>query len=263
VEAYTTVKRLLLLFLLICSSVSYVYAGTITMPQYNTGDTATASNLNQRWNLNTNVLNGGLDNANADVSGGFRFIEVLEALPAAGNQGRVVFLTDNNTLNFDTGFSFLATALLANTQTFTGSNIFEGTTTINTLVSGSVNIDGGNIDSTAIGADTAAAGTFTALEATSTFKLVTTNQGDILFDNGTSIIRLVPGTDNRLLQTQGSGANPQWVSGVHLVSFNETSSAATATGDLTITSDKPHLFSFEILISADTDTSIVFSFCFL
>ncbi|MHA1853880.1 MAG: hypothetical protein ACTSUF_10310 [Candidatus Heimdallarchaeaceae archaeon] len=44
------------------------------------------------------------------------------------------------------------------------------------------------------------------------FKLGTTNQGDIFYDNGTSIVRLTPGTSGQFLQTQGAGANPQWAS---------------------------------------------------
>jgi len=44
------------------------------------------------------------------------------------------------------------------------------------------------------------------------FKLGTTNQGDIFYDNGTSIVRLTPGTSGQFLQTQGTGANPKWAS---------------------------------------------------
>lgn len=37
-------------------------------------------------------------------------------------------------------------------------------------------------------------------------------QGDILYHNGTSYARLAAGTSGQFLQTQGTGANPQWVS---------------------------------------------------
>ncbi len=47
----------------------------------------------------------------------------------------------------------------------------------------------------------------------STLKLGTTNQGDILYDNGTKIERLLPGISGQFLQTKGVGANPQWVEG--------------------------------------------------
>jgi hypothetical protein len=36
------------------------------------------------------------------------------------------------------------------------------------------------------------------------------HQGDVLYDNGTSFVRLTPGTSGQVLQTQGAGANPQW-----------------------------------------------------
>lgn len=61
-----------------------------------------------------------------------------------------------------------------------------------------------------IGSVTPSTGKFTDLEATTTFKLGTTHQGDILYDNGTSLVRLTPGTAGTVLQTQGASANPQW-----------------------------------------------------
>ena len=70
-----------------------------------------------------------------------------------------------------------------------------------------VDIDGGTIDGTTIGLTVPAAGAFTTL------KVGTTNQGDILYDNGTSIVRLPPGTAGQLLATQGAGANPLWSGG--------------------------------------------------
>ncbi len=56
----------------------------------------------------------------------------------------------------------------------------------------------------AIGSGTPSTGAF------STLKVGSTNQGDILYDNGTSLVRLVPGTSGQFLKTQGSSANPVW-----------------------------------------------------
>lgn len=66
----------------------------------------------------------------------------------------------------------------------------------------------------AIGGTTPAAGTFTALEATTTLKLGTTHQGDVLYDNGTSLVRLTPGTSGQFFTTGGASANPSWTSGL-------------------------------------------------
>lgn len=56
----------------------------------------------------------------------------------------------------------------------------------------------------AIGGTTPAAGAFTTLE------VGTTNQGDVLYDNGTSLVRLPPGTSGQALLTGGAAANPSW-----------------------------------------------------
>lgn len=56
----------------------------------------------------------------------------------------------------------------------------------------------------AIGSTTPNTGAF------STLNIGTTNQGDVYYDNGTTITRLTPGTAGKVLQTQGSSANPQW-----------------------------------------------------
>lgn len=56
----------------------------------------------------------------------------------------------------------------------------------------------------AIGSVAPSTGAFTTL------KVGTTNQGDILYDNATSFIRLTPGTSGQFLKTQGAAANPVW-----------------------------------------------------
>tara|TARA_R110000824_G_scaffold158195_1_gene331904 strand:+ start:212 stop:895 length:684 start_codon:yes stop_codon:yes gene_type:complete len=40
--------------------------------------------------------------------------------------------------------------------------------------------------------------------------LASAAQGDVLYHNGTSYVRLAPGTAGQVLQTQGAGANPVW-----------------------------------------------------
>lgn len=76
---------------------------------YANGGTVTASNLNGKFTAITAQVNGGLDNDNANATQGFRFFETKSSLPTNGNQGRVVFLTTNNTLNFDNGSSWQTT----------------------------------------------------------------------------------------------------------------------------------------------------------
>lgn len=84
------------------------YAGTLNIPTtYATNGTVTASNLNGNFTAGAQVLNGGLDNTNANTTQGYRFYQTVSVLPSAGNQGAVYFLITDNTLNFDTGSSFI------------------------------------------------------------------------------------------------------------------------------------------------------------
>lgn len=86
-----------------------------------------------------------------------------------------------------------------------GSFEVDGTATLDAAV-----LTAGTINNTTIGQTNPVAGKFTALEVTTTFKTGTANQGDIFYDNGTSIVRLVPGTSGQVLQTGGAAANPSW-----------------------------------------------------
>ena len=92
------------LTLFICSLflITNVYAGTAT--RYNTyaptGE-VNADNLNGNFNNILTVLNGGIDSTN--IATGYRLLEVVGSLPVSGDPGKVVFLTSDNSLNFDTG----------------------------------------------------------------------------------------------------------------------------------------------------------------
>ena len=95
------IKKLLLMLLLIPS---ICYAGTVSRhTTYAVNSQVTFTNLNGNFDNILNEINTGLDNNNADTAGGYRFLETLGSLPSAGTQGRVAFLTTDNTLNFDTG----------------------------------------------------------------------------------------------------------------------------------------------------------------
>lgn len=105
---------------------------------------------------------------------------------------------------------------------------------VNADVSASAGIVGSKLDLSSpgiIGGTSPANGTFTNLTATTTFKLTSTHQGDILYDNGTSLVRLIPGTSGQFLKTQGASANPIWAtassSGVQVFTSNGTFTAPT------------------------------------
>lgn len=92
------------LVVVLLSLVNGLNAGVITpFKTYATNDQVTAANLNGNITTITGEINGGLDNTNADTTNGYRFFEVLGSTPAAGTEGRVVFSTTEDTINFDTG----------------------------------------------------------------------------------------------------------------------------------------------------------------
>ncbi len=102
-------KKLFLTILLIFSFLSLASADKVDK-FFNYGVNSEVNNLRLNGNIDNilRVINGGLDNTNADVTDGFRFIEILSALPLAGEEGRAVFLTTDDTFNFDTGTAFNA-----------------------------------------------------------------------------------------------------------------------------------------------------------
>jgi len=233
-------KYLFILMLFISTSVS---AGTITMPQYGTGDTLTADNLNTRWNLNTNTLNGGLDNNNADVDDGFRFIEIVSSLPAAGTQGRVVFNTDDNLLYFDTGSEFVVSLVYSGTAA-NGDLTYFKTDTWNLLTSavqGNVIYYDGT-DWVHLTKDTSSeryisnTGTdnnpiWDQVDVVGGLSITGGKQGDIFFASSpTSVARLEPGTSGQILVTAGVGADPAWLSNVNYFDSDETTFMAVANG---------------------------------
>lgn len=103
-------KKLISFLLLMVFVAVPLYAATVKLhTTYQNGSVVTATNLNGNFTAITAQVNGGLDNDNANTASGYRFFETRSSLPTNGNQGRVVFNTSNNTLNFDNGSSWQTT----------------------------------------------------------------------------------------------------------------------------------------------------------
>ena len=230
-------KRLLLILLLLCSP---VYADSITMPQYGPNSTLTNVNLNKRWNLLTNEINGSLNNTNADTAAGFRFHEILGVLPAAGNQGRVVFLTTDDTLYFDDGTQFRAVAVLPNNNifsgnnTFTGNDTFTGTTTFASNVSTLVDIRGGSIKDTLITNVDIIGSTLNDMQvdaATATGMLFVNGPSDTLVKLGSQ------GSAGQTLFSAGAGALP---------TFGDRAEIFTSSGTFTVPSAVTRIYVTEV-----------------
>lgn len=101
-------KKLFPFIFLLFSSCNHAFATQITYPvTWGTNDTVTSVKLNGDNNAVSNVVNGNLDNGN--MATGFKLYQSVAALPAAGNQGTVDFLTTDNSLNIDTGATFIKT----------------------------------------------------------------------------------------------------------------------------------------------------------
>lgn len=103
-------KKILCAMALLLSSCNHAFATQIVYPTvYGPTSQVTNVTLNGNNNAISNVVNGSLDNTNANTISGYRFYQTVSSLPAAGNTGQVYYLTTDNSLNFDTGSSYIKT----------------------------------------------------------------------------------------------------------------------------------------------------------
>jgi hypothetical protein len=128
------------------------YASTVTTPYtYSQTDTVTNVKLNNNQSAIVNVINGGLDNTNANTTLGYHFFQAVGALPTAGNQGSVYYLTADNSLNFDTGSTFIKSVVVTSpsagqTPVYNGS-AWIPTTVGNYIPTGAIILWSGSIGS--------------------------------------------------------------------------------------------------------------------
>lgn len=138
------------------------------------------------------------------------------SIPNTFSAGAVIVASQHNA-NFSAIFSdyngFIDNTNISSSAAIAYSKLNLSGSISNSDINSSAAIVASKIDLTspgAIGSTAPNTGAFT------TFKVGTTNQGDILYDNGTSIIRLTPGTSGQFLKTQGSAANPVWANNLTL-----------------------------------------------
>ena len=155
--------------------------------------------------------------------------------PNTFSAGATIIASEHNA-NFDTIYSDyngnITNANIAGGAAIAYSKLSLALSLVNADISASAAIVGSKLDLTSVGAIGSVArgsGAFTTLS------MGTTRQGDVLYDNGTSLVRLAPGTSGNFLQTLGGGANPQWATGVLIYSAG-SSSRFTASTDRTTTS---------------------------
>ena len=189
---------------------------------YNTGDNVTADNLDGNLNNIRNVINGGLDNTNADTTDGFRFVEILDALPSPGQQGRVVFFTVDNQLYFDTGSQFVQAVTLLGTLEL-GDTIYHDGTTF-------VDLDK-STDSTRYlsnrGTDNIPS--WSKVQLSDGADIQGMLQGDIFFASSPTVIaRLPKGTSEQILRMNTAATAPEWTNISGSVEVFTTSGTWTA-----------------------------------
>lgn len=210
------------------------HATQITIPvTWATGDTVTNAKLNSINNTFGNAINGGLDNTN--MASGYNLFQKVGALPAAGNQGAVDFLSSDNSLNIDTGAAWVKTITPTGTPQ-TGSIPYYNSswTLLNPSSSGQTLTSNGS-------------------SSLPTYQGMTT-QGDIEYYNGSARTRLGPGTSGQVLQTQGAGANPQWTND-GLVPISQTTLTAVATsGNISITNGNTYFVKFNFVTFSGADS---------
>lgn len=213
---------------------------------YVDGEVLTAENLNTSINEGVNAVNditgNNLDSAISITSTG--------SINFSGNAtltGNILTLGNGSSsfmyINTPSGIEYSG----ASTWTFNAEQTVAGTwanlgTVNNVEVTGGMLfnteqssgiITSTSINSSPIGAMIPSTGAFASLN------VGTTEQGDLLYDNGTSLVRLPPGVVGQYLATQGPSSNPTWAivphgSQVFLISGTFTAPAGVSIVYLTI-----------------------------
>lgn len=192
---------------------------------YSSNDTVTNTNLNGNYNSLGNIINGGIDNSNINTLLGYRLPQTVGSLPSFGNQGAIYFLTSGNTLNIDTGSSFIQTLTIPSSSV-QGNILYYGPSGWTILAPGTAGLPlttgGSNANPSWSILTSAAGGTGSNLGGSV--------QGSVPYFSATGVMSaLGTGTAGQVLQTQGASANPIWANGLSAVAdYGASQSSSTS-----------------------------------
>lgn len=211
-------KKILFILLFMTATANATQVTGLT--SYATNGTVTSTNLNGNFNYIVNVVNGGLDNTNVDTTNGYRLFKTVAALPAAGTQGAVYFLTADNTLNFDTGAAFNKAVSLNSPANGTLPYYNSGWSSLTIGTSGLPIVSNGTIPAYAV-LGGVGGGTGANLSAVTV--------GGVPYFASTGVMAgLAAGTSGQVLKSNGAGA-PTWVNSLASVSdYGTSTSSSTA-----------------------------------
>ena len=264
-------KKTFILFMLLLQS-TFCYASPPARDNvYVPGEIISADDVMANENLLFNYLQAGVDTfsdgtiVNADINSSANIQSDKLNLTSIA---QAMLINSSGSLEVDGAANFDGAVDFDGTVTFAGTTIADLGTVTTGIVSG-VSILSGSLNGS-IGNVTRNPGRFTTLSATGetnlagTLKVGSTNQGDVLYDNGSSIVRLTPGTSGYFLKTQGAGANPTWAENTQYFQLVSTTSGTTGSGDSTdsvaISASSTYWVEFEIEDQSTNPNTIFLTF---
>lgn len=226
-------KRILLPLIIYFILCNHAFATQITFPTvYGPTSQVTNITLNGDNSAISNVVNGNLDNTNANTAGGYRFYQTVSSLPSAGNTGQVYFLTTDDSLNFDTGSTFIKTIGISGSPS-QGNVVIYGASGLTYAVTGS----SGNV---LVSGGAGTNPTFTTMPASNISGLIPdANIGPILAAHNTTTQSFLASTwTQKTFGTVDKDSGSYWssntytplVAGWYLVSYTENITSSSAGG---------------------------------
>ena len=222
------------------------FAGQVqTYKDYNAGDSFTDIDIDGNLNNIRNVLNGNLDNTNANTVGGFRFFEVRGSLPTAGTQGRVVYRTSDNTLWYDNGSTFLPFIATAGTPSLADILVYDGTLwslltegAVGTFLMSSGSTQQLRYSKVELASTSSVNGILGSGNGGTGSNFASKTVGHIPYFSQTGVMAtLAPGTSGQVLETRAA-ADPVFANPDYYLLSTTTVASAASTGNIAITAGR-------------------------